>query len=429
MIDIKFLRENPEAVKENIRKKFQDSKLHLVDEVIALDEELRQNKRRADDLRANRNKVSKSIGALMGQKKFEEAEAAKKLVSEQAAELAACEAREAELDEKVKEIMMIIPNIIDPTVPIGKDDSENVEVERFGEPLVPAFEIPYHTDIMERFSGIDLDSARRVAGNGFYYLMGDIARLHSAVISSARDFMIDRGFTYCSPPYMSRSGVVTGVMSFAEMDAMMYKIEGEDLYLIGTSEHSMIGKFIDQILPEAALPYTLTSYSPCFRKEKGAHGIEERGVYRIHQFEKQEMIVVCKPEESADWFNVLWKNTVDMFRTLDIPVRTIECCSGDLAGLKVKSVDVEAWSPRQGKYFEVGSCSNLGDAQARRLKIRVKGSDGKTYLAHTLNNTVVAPPRMLIAFLENNLCEDGSVNIPVALQPYMGGKTKIEPNK
>ena len=429
MIDIKFLRENPEAVKENIRKKFQDSKLHLVDEVIALDEELRQNKRRADDLRANRNKVSKSIGALMGQKKFEEAEAAKKLVSEQAAELAACEAREAELDEKVKEIMMIIPNIIDPTVPIGKDDSENVEVERFGEPLVPAFEIPYHTDIMERFSGIDLDSARRVAGNGFYYLMGDIARLHSAVISYARDFMIDRGFTYCIPPYMIRSGVVTGVMSFAEMDAMMYKIEGEDLYLIGTSEHSMIGKFIDQILPEAALPYTLTSYSPCFRKEKGAHGIEERGVYRIHQFEKQEMIVVCKPEESADWFNVLWKNTVDMFRTLDIPVRTIECCSGDLADLKVKSVDVEAWSPRQGKYFEVGSCSNLGDAQARRLKIRVKGSDGKTYLAHTLNNTVVAPPRMLIAFLENNLCEDGSVNIPVALQPYMGGKTKIEPNK
>ena len=429
MIDIKFLRENPEAVKENIRKKFQDSKLHLVDVVISLDEELRQNKRRADDLRANRNKVSKSIGALMGQKKFEEAEAAKKLVSEQAAELAACEAREAELDEKVKEIMMIIPNIIDPTVPIGKDDSENVEVEKFGEPAVPAFEIPYHTDIMERFSGIDLDSARRVAGNGFYYLMGDIARLHSAVISYARDFMIERGFTYCIPPYMIRSGVVTGVMSFAEMDAMMYKIEGEDLYLIGTSEHSMIGKFIDQILPEGSLPYTLTSYSPCFRKEKGAHGIEERGVYRIHQFEKQEMIVVCKPEESADWFNVLWKNTVDMFRTLDIPVRTIECCSGDLADLKVKSVDVEAWSPRQGKYFEVGSCSNLGDAQARRLKIRVKGSDGKTYLAHTLNNTVVAPPRMLIAFLENNLCEDGSVNIPVALRPYMGGKAKMVPNK
>ena len=428
MLDIKFLRENPDVVKENIKKKFQDSKLPLVDEVIALDEELRQNKKRADDLRANRNKVSKSIGMLMGQKKFEEAEAAKKLVSEQAAELAACEALEAELDEKVKKIMMIIPNIIDPTVPIGKDDSENVEVQKYGEPVVPDFEIPYHTDIMERFSGIDLDSARRVAGNGFYYLMGDIARLHSVVISYARDFMIDRGFTYCIPPYMIRSNVVTGVMSFAEMDAMMYKIEGEDLFLIGTSEHSMIGKFIDQILPEASLPQTLTSYSPCFRKEKGAHGIEERGVYRIHQFEKQEMIVVCKPEESKTWFDKLWQNTVDMFRTLDIPVRTLECCSGDLADLKVKSIDVEAWSPRQKKYFEVGSCSNLGDAQARRLKIRVKGEDGKTYLAHTLNNTVVAPPRMLIAFLENNLNEDGSVNIPVALRAYMGGKEVILPN-
>ncbi len=427
MLDIRFLRENPDVVKENIKKKFQDSKLPLVDEVIALDEELRQNKKRADDLRANRNKISKSIGALMGQKKFEEAEAAKKLVSEQAAELAACEALEAELSEKVNKIMMIIPNIIDPTVPIGKDDSENVEVERFGDPIVPAFDIPYHAEIMESFDGIDLDSARRVAGNGFYYLMGDIARLHSAVISYARDFMIDRGFTYCIPPYMIRSNVVTGVMSFAEMDAMMYKIEGEDLYLIGTSEHSMIGKFIDQILPEASLPYTLTSYSPCFRKEKGAHGIEERGVYRIHQFEKQEMIVVCKPEDSKAWFDKLWKNTVDMFRTLDIPVRTLECCSGDLADLKVKSIDVEAWSPRQKKYFEVGSCSNLGDAQARRLKIRVKGEDGKTYLAHTLNNTVVAPPRMLIAFLENNLNEDGSVNIPVALRPYMGGKEVILP--
>ena len=427
MLDIKFLRENPDVVKENIRKKFQDLKLPLVDEVIVLDEELRQNKRRADDLRANRNKVSKSIGALMGQKKFEEAEAAKKLVSEQAAELAECEAREAELEEKVKKIMMIIPNIIDPTVPIGKDDSENVEVEKYGEPAIPDFEIPYHTDIMEKFEGIDLDSARRVAGNGFYYLMGDIARLHSAVISYARDFMIDRGFTYCIPPYMIRSNVVTGVMSFAEMDAMMYKIEGEDLYLIGTSEHSMIGKFIDQIIPEQTLPYTLTSYSPCFRKEKGAHGIEERGVYRIHQFEKQEMIVVCKPEDSKTWFDKLWQNTVDMFRTLDIPVRTLECCSGDLADLKVKSIDVEAWSPRQKKYFEVGSCSNLGDAQARRLKIRIKGEDGKMYFAHTLNNTVVAPPRMLIAFLENNLNEDGSVNIPEALRPYMGGKSVITP--
>ena len=427
MIDIKFLRENPDAVRENIKKKFQDSKLPLVDEVIALDEELRASKKRADDLRANRNKVSKSIGALMGQKKFAEAEEAKKLVSEQAAELAALEAKEAELNEKVQKIMMTIPNIIDPTVPVGNDDSENVEVQRYGEPVVPEFEIPYHTDIMERFNGIDLDSARRVAGNGFYYLMGDIARLHSAVISYARDFMIDRGFTYCIPPYMIRAGVVTGVMSFAEMDAMMYKIEGEDLYLIGTSEHSMIGKFIDQIIPEAELPHTLTSYSPCFRKEKGAHGIEERGVYRIHQFEKQEMIVVCKPEESPAWFDKLWQNTVDLFRTLDIPVRTLECCSGDLADLKVKSIDVEAWSPRQKKYFEVGSCSNLGDAQARRLKIRVKGADGKIYLAHTLNNTVVAPPRMLIAFLENNLNDDGSVNIPVALRAYMGGKEKIVP--
>ena len=429
MIDIKFLRENPELVKENIKKKFQDSKLPLVNEVIALDEELRQNKKRADDLRANRNKVSKSIGALMGQKKFDEAEEAKKIVAEQAAELAECEANEARLEEKVREIMLIIPNIIDPTVPVGKDDSENVELERFGEPVVPDFEVPYHSDIMERFNGIDLDSARRVAGNGFYYLMGDIARLHSAVISYARDFMIDRGFTYCIPPYMIRAGVVTGVMSFAEMDAMMYKIEGEDLYLIGTSEHSMIGKFIDQIIPEETLPQTLTSYSPCFRKEKGAHGIEERGVYRIHQFEKQEMIVVCKPEDSQEWFGKLWRNTVDLFRTLDIPVRTIECCSGDLADLKVKSVDVEAWSPRQKKYFEVGSCSNLGDAQARRLKIRVKGEDGKPYLAHTLNNTVVAPPRMLIAFLENNLNADGSVNVPVALRPYMGGKEKLVPVK
>ncbi len=429
MIDIKFLRENPDVVKENIKKKFQDAKLPLVDEVIKLDEELRANKKMADDLRANRNKISKTIGMLMGQKKFEEAEEAKKLVARQAEELAACEAKETELSEKVNNIMMVIPNIIDPTVPVGKDDSENVEVERFGEPRVPDFEIPYHSDIMETFNGIDLDSARRVAGNGFYYLMGDIARLHSAVISYARDFMIDRGFTYCIPPFMIRSNVVTGVMSFAEMDAMMYKIEGEDLYLIGTSEHSMIGKFIDQIIPESTLPQTLTSYSPCFRKEKGAHGIEERGVYRIHQFEKQEMIVVCKPEESPVWFNKLWQNTVDLFRTLDIPVRTLECCSGDLADLKVKSIDVEAWSPRQKKYFEVGSCSNLGDAQARRLKIRVKGDDGKIYLAHTLNNTVVAPPRMLIAFLENNLNQDGSVNIPLALRPYMGGKEVIVPKK
>ena len=429
MIDIKLLRENPELVKENIKKKFQDSKLPLVDEVIALDEQLRQNKKKADDLRANRNKLSKSIGALMAQKKLEEAEATKKLVAEQAEELARCEALENELNEKVTSIMMVIPNIIDETVPVGRDDSENVEVERFGEPVTPPFEVPYHTDIMERFAGIDLDSARRVAGNGFYYLMGDIARLHSAVISYARDFMINRGFTYCVPPFMIRSGVVTGVMSFAEMDAMMYKIEGEDLYLIGTSEHSMIGKFIDQILPEAELPYTLTSYSPCFRKEKGAHGIEERGVYRIHQFEKQEMIVVCKPEDSKAWFEKLWKNTVDLFRTLDIPVRTLECCSGDLADLKVKSIDVEAWSPRQKKYFEVGSCSNLGDAQARRLKIRVKGDDGKPYLAHTLNNTVVAPPRMLIAFLENNLEADGSVKIPEVLRPYMGGAEKLVPKK
>ena len=428
MIDIKFLRENPDIVKENIKKKFQDSKLPLVDEVIELDKESRLNKQNADKLRADRNKYSKQIGALMHQGKKEEAEKMKELVNVSSAELAAAEEKEAELAEKIKKIMMTIPNIIDDSVPVGKDDSENVEVERFGEPVVPDFEIPYHTDIMERFNGIDLDSARKVAGNGFYYLMGDIARLHSAVISYARDFMIDRGFTYCVPPFMIRSDVVTGVMSFAEMDAMMYKIEGEDLYLIGTSEHSMIGKFIDTILDEKDLPYTLTSYSPCFRKEKGAHGIEERGVYRIHQFEKQEMIVVCKPEESKMWFDKLWQNTVDLFRSMDIPVRTLECCSGDLADLKVKSVDVEAWSPRQKKYFEVGSCSNLGDAQARRLKIRVNGKDGK-YLAHTLNNTVVAPPRMLIAFLENNLNEDGSVNIPVALRPYMGGKEKLVPIK
>ena len=429
MIDIKFLRENPDAVKQNIRNKFQEQKLPLVDEVIALDEELRQNKRRADELRADRNRISKSIGALMAQKKLEEAEAAKAEVAREAAELAACEAKDAELSERVTKIMMVIPNIIDPTVPIGKDDSENVERERFGEPVVPDFEIPYHTDIMESFDGIDLDSARRVAGNGFYYLMGDIARLHSAVISYARDFMINRGFTYCVPPFMIRSGVVTGVMSFAEMDAMMYKIEGEDLYLIGTSEHSMIGKFIDQIIPESKLPQTLTSYSPCFRKEKGAHGLEERGVYRIHQFEKQEMIVVCKPEDSKMWFDKLWQNTVDLFRSMDIPVRTLECCSGDLADLKVRSLDVEAWSPRQKKYFEVGSCSNLGDAQARRLKIRIKGEDGKNYLAHTLNNTVVAPPRMLIAFLENNLCADGTVKIPEVLRPYMGGAGKLVPKR
>ncbi len=426
MIDIKFLRENPEVVKQNIRNKFQDAKLPLVDEVIELDAKSRAVKLEADNLRAERNKCSKMIGMLMGQGKKDEAEEMKKKVSEQAARLAECEALEAEYSERITKIMMTIPNIIDPSVPIGKDDSENVEVERFGEPLVPDFEVPYHTDIMERFNGIDLDSARRVAGNGFYYLMGDIARLHSAVISYARDFMIERGFTYCVPPFMIRADVVTGVMSFAEMEAMMYKIEGEDLYLIGTSEHSMIGKFIDQIIPEASLPQTLTSYSPCFRKEKGAHGIEERGVYRIHQFEKQEMIVVCKPEESPMWFDKLWQNTVHLSRSMDIPVRTLECCSGDLADLKVKSVDVEAWSPRQKKYFEVGSCSNLGDAQARRLKIRVNGENGK-YLAHTLNNTVVAPPRMLIAFLENNLNADGSVNIPVALRPYMGGMEKITP--
>ena len=426
MIDIKFLRENPDVVKQNIKNKFQDSKLPLVDEVIDLDAQARATQQEADDLRANRNKLSKQIGALMAQGKKEEAEEVKKQVTEQAERLSELQEKETALQAKVKEIMMVIPNIIDPSVPIGKDDSENVEIERFGEPVVPDFEIPYHSEIMEHLHGLDLDSARRVAGNGFYYLMGDIARLHSAVISYARDFMIDRGFTYCVPPFMIRSNVVTGVMSFAEMDAMMYKIEGEDLYLIGTSEHSMIGKFIDQIIPEEELPKTLTSYSPCFRKEKGAHGIEERGVYRIHQFEKQEMIVVCKPEESKMWFDKLWQNTVDLFRSLDIPVRTLECCSGDLADLKVKSLDVEAWSPRQKKYFEVGSCSNLGDAQARRLQIRVKGEDGKKYLAHTLNNTVVAPPRMLIAFLENNLQADGSVRIPEALRPYMGGKDKIE---
>ena len=426
MIDLKFLRENPEVVKQNIKNKFQDHKLPLVDEVIELDAKARAVQQEADDLRASRNKLSKQIGQLMGQGKKDEAEAVKAQVNANAARLAELEEQEKELQEKVTRIMMTIPNIIDPSVPIGKDDSCNVEIEKFGEPVVPDFEVPYHTDIMENFDGIDLDSARRVAGNGFYYLMGDIARLHSAVISYARDFMINRGFTYCVPPFMIRSNVVTGVMSFAEMDAMMYKIEGEDLYLIGTSEHSMIGKFIDQIIPEEELPKTLTSYSPCFRKEKGAHGLEERGVYRIHQFEKQEMIVVCKPEESKMWFDKLWQNTVDLFRSLDIPVRTLECCSGDLADLKVKSLDVEAWSPRQKKYFEVGSCSNLGDAQARRLKIRVNGKDGKKYLAHTLNNTVVAPPRMLIAFLENNLNADSSVSIPKALQQYMGGMTKIE---
>ena len=426
MLDMKFLRENPEIVKENIRKKFQDQKLPLVDEVIALDAELRRYKTEADTLRANRNKLSKQIGALMAQKKTEEAEAVKAQVAADAKRLAELEALEGEYEEKIKKIMMAIPNIIDPSVPVGRDDSENVEIERFGEPVVPDFEIPYHTDIMERFDGIDLDAARRVAGNGFYYLMGDIARLHSAVISYARDFMINRGFTYCVPPFMIRADVVTGVMSFAEMENMMYKIEGEDLYLIGTSEHSMIGKFIDTITPEEKLPYTLTSYSPCFRKEKGAHGIEERGVYRIHQFEKQEMIVVCKPEDSKMWFDKLWQNTVDLFRSMDIPVRTLECCSGDLADLKVKSLDVEAWSPRQKKYFEVGSCSNLGDAQARRLRIRVNGANGK-YFAHTLNNTVVAPPRMLIAFLENNLEADGSVRIPAVLRPYMGGTEKLVP--
>ena len=425
MLDLRFVRENPEIVKQNIKNKFQDSKLPLVDEVIELDKQNRATKQEADGLRAERNKISKQIGGLMAQGKKDEAELIKKKVTEQSERLAALESLEIELDEKIKKIMMTIPNIIDPSVPLGKDDSENVEVQRYGEPVIPDFEVPYHTEIMEKFCGIDLESARRVAGNGFYYLMGDIARLHSSIISYARDFMIGRGFTYCIPPFMIRSDVVTGVMSFAEMDAMMYKIEGEDLYLIGTSEHSMIGKFIDQIIPEAELPYTLTSYSPCFRKEKGAHGIEERGVYRIHQFEKQEMIVVCKPEDSMMWFDKLWQNTVDFFRTLDIPVRTLECCSGDLADLKVKSVDVEAWSPRQKKYFEVGSCSNLGDAQARRLKIRVNGENGK-YFAHTLNNTVVAPPRMLIAFLENNLQADGSVRIPEALRPYMGGMEVIK---
>ena len=425
MLDLKFVRENPEIVKQNIRNKFQDSKLLLVDEVIELDKQARATQQEADNLRADRKRISKEIGSLMAKGLKEEAEAKKKQVEEFAARLAELEAKEAELSEKIVKIMMTIPNIIDPSVPIGKDDSENVEVQRYGEPVVPEFEIPYHTEIMEKLNGIDLDAARKVAGNGFYYLMGDIARLHSAIISYARDFMIDRGFTYCIPPFMIRSNVVTGVMSFAEMDAMMYKIEGEDLYLIGTSEHSMIGKYIDTILQEESLPHTLTSYSPCFRKEKGAHGIEERGVYRIHQFEKQEMIVVCKPEESPVWFDKLWQNTVDLFRSMDIPVRTLECCSGDLADLKVKSIDVEAWSPRQKKYFEVGSCSNLGDAQARRLKIRVNGADGR-YFAHTLNNTVVAPPRMLIAFLENNLNEGGSVNIPKVLQPYMGGKEKIE---
>lgn len=428
MIDIKFLRENPEVVKENIRKKFQDEKLPLVDEVIGLDAESRSVQKEADDLRANRNKISKEIGKLMGQGKKDEAMAMKEQVNADAKRLAELEAKEGELQERITKIMMTIPNIIDPSVPIGKNDTENVEVKRYGEPVVPDFEIPYHAEIMESFDGLDLDSARKVAGNGFYYLMGDIARLHSAVISYARDFMINRGFTYCVPPFMIRSNVVTGVMSFAEMDAMMYKIEGEDLYLIGTSEHSMIGKFIDTIIPEEELPKTLTSYSPCFRKEKGAHGLEERGVYRIHQFEKQEMIVVCKPEDSMMWFDKLWQNTVDLFRSMDIPVRTLECCSGDLADLKVKSVDVEAWSPRQQKYFEVGSCSNLGDAQARRLKIRVSGEKGK-YFAHTLNNTVVAPPRMLIAFLENNLQADGSVRIPEVLRPYMGGMAEIRRKK
>ncbi len=426
MLDIKFLRENPDAVKENIKKKFQDHKLPMVDEVIALDAELRTTKTEVETLRSKRNKASKLIGGLMAQGKKEEAEEIKTEIAKEGDRIDELTAKENVLEEKIKKIMMVIPQMIDPSVPIGKDDSENVEITRYGEPVVPDFEIPYHTEIMEAYNGIDLDSARRVAGNGFYYLMGDIARLHSAVIAYARDFMINRGFTYCVPPFMIRSDVVTGVMSFAEMESMMYKIEGEDLYLIGTSEHSMIGKFIDQIIPEAKLPQTLTSYSPCFRKEKGAHGIEERGVYRIHQFEKQEMIVICKPEDSMMWFDKLWQNTVDLFRSLDIPVRTLECCSGDLADLKVKSLDVEAWSPRQKKYFEVGSCSNLGDAQARRLKIRIAAEDGTKYLAHTLNNTVVAPPRMLIAFLENNLQADGTVNIPVALRPYMGGEEKLK---
>ena len=424
MLDIKFIRENPDAVKENIKKKFQEEKLPLVDEVIGLDKALREAQQEADDLRAKRNKLSKEIGALMAKGEKEKAEEVKKEVTADSERLSELEKSHAEIREKMQPILYSIPQIIDPSVPIGKDDSENVEIERFGEPKVPDFEIPYHTDIMQKFNGIDLDAARRVAGNGFYYLMGDIARLHSAVISYARDFMIDRGFTYVIPPFMIHGNVVQGVMSFPEMDAMMYKIEGEDLYLIGTSEHSMIGRFIDQIIPEEQLPQTLTSYSPCFRKEKGAHGVEERGVYRIHQFEKQEMIVVCKPEDSAYWYDKLWKNTVDLFRSMDIPVRTLECCSGDLADLKCKSCDVEAWSPRQKKYFEVGSCSNLGDAQARRLKIRIKGEKGN-YLAHTLNNTVVAPPRMLIAFLENNLCEDGSVSIPEVLRPYMGGREKL----
>lgn len=428
MLDIKFLRENPDIVKQNIRNKFQDEKLSMVDEVIALDKENREIKQEVEALRAERNKASKEIGKLMGQGKKEEAEAVKKNIAASGDRIEALTVREREVEEEIRKRMMFIPQIIDPSVPIGKDDSENVEIQKYGDPAVPDFEIPYHTDIMESFNGIDLDSARRVAGNGFYYLMGDIARLHSAVISYARDFMIDRGFTYCVPPFMIRSDVVTGVMSFSEMEAMMYKIEGEDLYLIGTSEHSMIGKFIDQIIQEDQLPLTLTSYSPCFRKEKGAHGLEEKGVYRIHQFEKQEMIVVCRPEESMQWYDKLWQNTVDLFRSLDVPVRTLECCSGDLADLKVKSCDVEAWSPRQKKYFEVGSCSNLGDAQARRLKIRVQGESGK-YLAHTLNNTVVAPPRMLIAFLENNLCADGTVSIPKVLQSYMGGKEKLVPGK
>ena len=428
MLDIKFLRTNPDIVKQNIKNKFQDEKLPLVDQVIELDKEFRESKTRAEALRANRNKVSKQIGALMAQGKKDEAEAVKKQVTDMADELEALSAKETELEEQIRKIMLVIPNIIDPSVPIGKDDSENVEIERFGEPFVPDFEVPYHVDIMEKLDGIELDQARETSGNGFYYLKGDIARLHSACLSYARDFMIDRGFTYYIPPYMIRSSVVTGVMSFAEMENMMYKIEGEDLYLIGTSEHSMIGKFIDSITDEDKLPQTLTSYSPCFRKEVGAHGIEERGVYRIHQFEKQEMIVVCKPEDSMTWYNKLWQNTVDYFRSLDIPVRTLECCSGDLADLKVKSCDVEAWSPRQKKYFEVGSCSNLGDAQARRLKIRIRGPEG-TYLAHTLNNTCVAPPRMLIAFLENNLNEDGSIRIPEALRAYMGGKSVIEVKK
>lgn len=426
MLDIKFLRENPDAVKENIKKKFQDHKLPMVDEVIALDAELRTTKTEVETLRSKRNKASKLIGGLLAQGKKDEAEEIKTEIAKEGDRIDELTAKENVLEEKIKKIMMVIPQMIDPSVPIGKDDSENVEITRYGEPVVPDFEIPYHTEIMEAYNGIDLDAARRVAGNGFYYLMGDIARLHSAVIAYARDFMINRGFTYCVPPFMIRSDVVTGVMSFAEMESMMYKIEGEDLYLIGTSEHSMIGKFIDQIIPEAKLPQTLTSYSPCFRKEKGAHGIEERGVYRIHQFEKQEMIVICKPEDSMMWFDKLWQNTVDLFRSLDIPVRTLECCSGDLADLKVKSLDVEAWSPRQKKYFEVGSCSNLGDAQARRLKIRIAAEDGTKYLAHTLNNTVVAPPRMLIAFLENNLQADGTVNIPVALRPYMGGEEKLK---